>query len=84
MAKKKTTEKALNIDNILFNCRDYLRAARNSGSFFEKRDMMLKIYMSKETQNKLAEKFVKSNVGLQQAQLFAGHAGLKLKNKLSS
>ena len=47
-------------------------------------DDRLKIYMSKETQNKLAEKFVKSNVGLQQAQLFAGHAGLKLKNKLSS
>ncbi len=44
----------------------------------------VKIYMSKETQNKPAEKFVKSNVGLQQAQLFAGHAGLKLKNKLSS
>ena len=43
MAKKKTTEKALNIDNILFNCRDYLRAARNSGSFFEKRDMMLDV-----------------------------------------
>lgn len=41
MAKKKTVEKALNIDNILFNCRDILRAARNSGSFFEKRDMML-------------------------------------------
>jgi type I restriction enzyme M protein len=41
MAKKKTAEKALNIDNILFNCRDILRAARNSGSFFEKRDMML-------------------------------------------
>lgn len=41
MAKKKNTEKALNIDSILFNCRDYLRAARNSGSFFEKRDMML-------------------------------------------
>lgn len=41
MATKKTTEKALNIDNILFNCRDILRAARNSGSFFEKRDMML-------------------------------------------
>lgn len=41
MAKKKTTEKTLNLDNILFNCRDYLRAARNSGSFFEKRDMML-------------------------------------------
>ncbi len=41
MAKKKVAEKALNIDNILFNCRDILRAARNSGSFFEKRDMML-------------------------------------------
>lgn len=38
---KKTVEKALKIDNILFNCRDILRAARNSGSFFEKRDMML-------------------------------------------
>lgn len=41
MVKKKTAEKALNIDSILFNCRDCLRAARNSGSFFEKRDMML-------------------------------------------
>lgn len=36
MAKKKTVEKALNIDSILFNCRDYLRAARNSGSFLKK------------------------------------------------
>ena len=46
MAKSKTTKPAskqtiLNLDNILFNCRDILRAARNSGSFFEKRDMML-------------------------------------------
>lgn len=41
MAAKKTVEKALNLDNILFNCRDILRAARNAGSFFEKRDMML-------------------------------------------
>ena len=38
---KKKAEKALNLDTILFNCRDYLRAARNAGSFFEKRDMML-------------------------------------------
>ena len=38
---KKKEEKAINLDNILFNCRDILRAARNSGSFFEKRDMML-------------------------------------------
>ena len=38
---KKTSNGTLNIDNILFNCRDIIRAARNSGSFFEKRDMML-------------------------------------------
>ncbi len=38
---KKAAEKPLNFDNILFNCRDILRVARNSGSFFEKRDMML-------------------------------------------
>ena len=40
MAKKKIEEK-INLDSILFKCRDILRAARNSGSFFEKRDMML-------------------------------------------
>lgn len=40
MAKKKVEEK-INLDTILFKCRDILRAARNSGSFFEKRDMML-------------------------------------------
>lgn len=40
MAKKEVDEK-LNLDAILFKCRDILRQARNSGSFFEKRDMML-------------------------------------------
>lgn len=40
MAKKKVEEK-INLDSILFKCRDVLRQARNSGSFFEKRDMML-------------------------------------------
>ena len=40
MAKKKA-EETINLDNILFKCRDILRNARNSGSFFEKRDMML-------------------------------------------
>ena len=40
MAKKKT-EETINLDSILFKCRDILRQARNSGSFFEKRDMML-------------------------------------------
>ena len=38
---KKATEKAINLDTILFNCRNILRSASNSGSFFEKRDMML-------------------------------------------
>ena len=37
MAKKVKNE-TLNLDSILFNCRDILRAARNSGSFFEKKD----------------------------------------------
>lgn len=40
MAKKNTEEK-MNLDSILFKCRDILRQARNAGSFFEKRDMML-------------------------------------------
>ena len=40
MAKKATEEK-INLESILFKCRDILRQARNSGSFFEKRDMML-------------------------------------------
>lgn len=40
MAKKKK-EEILNLDNVLFKCRDILRNARNSGSFFEKRDLML-------------------------------------------
>ena len=42
---KKTTKKEkdekLNLEAILFKCRDILRQAKNSGSFFEKRDMML-------------------------------------------
>lgn len=38
---KKKAEDTMNLDAILFKCRDILRAARNSGSFFEKRDMML-------------------------------------------
>ena len=42
MAKAKTkSDKPLNIDDILFKCRDILRNAKNSGSFFEKRDTML-------------------------------------------
>ena len=40
-ATKKKTDDKINLDTILFKCRDILRKARNSGSFFEKRDMML-------------------------------------------
>lgn len=41
--KRKLTEKAqsIRLEDILFKCRDILRQAKNSGSFFEKRDMML-------------------------------------------
>lgn len=38
---RKGAEEKINLDAILFKCRDILRAATNSGSFFEKRDMML-------------------------------------------
>lgn len=43
MAKKTNIKKeeVINLDTILFKCRDILRQAKNSGSFFEKRDMML-------------------------------------------
>ena len=39
--KAKASEETLNLDSILFKCRDILRKARNSGSCFEKRDLML-------------------------------------------
>ena len=42
MAKQaKAKVETLNLDSVLFKCRDILRAAKNAGSFFEKRDMML-------------------------------------------
>ena len=42
MAKKTSKkEETLNLEAILFKCRDILRQGKNSGSFFEKRDMML-------------------------------------------
>ena len=41
MAKKTNNKKeeGINLDAILFKCRDILRQAKNSGSFFEKRDI---------------------------------------------
>ena len=38
---KKAKEEVLDLEAILFKCRDILRNAKNSGSFFEKKDMML-------------------------------------------
>lgn len=61
MAKKKA-EDTLNLDNILFKCRDILRAARNSGSFFEKRDMMLTLVFLRF----IGEKFENGLVNLRQ------------------
>ena len=54
MAKKKIEEK-INLDAILFKCRDILRAARNSGSFFEKRDMMLTLVFLRFIGEKFAD-----------------------------
>ena len=41
MAKKTKADETIKLDDILFNCRNILRNARNSGSFFEKRDLTL-------------------------------------------
>lgn len=42
----------------------------------------LKIYMSGKSQARLAERFKKDNSYYKQAQIFAGHSGLKMKNVL--
>lgn len=41
---KKTNKKTINVDKILFNCRDILSSARNSGSLFEKRVSLFENY----------------------------------------
>ena len=38
---KKVKEDTLNLEAILFKCRDILRQAKNSGSFFEKREQAI-------------------------------------------
>jgi type I restriction enzyme M protein len=69
--KKTTSKQTLNLENILFNCRDILRAARNSGSFFEKRDMMLTLiflrFMGEKFEDglkKLEKKLIESGMNL--------------------
>ena len=61
MAKKAKEEK-INLESILFKCRDILRKARNSGSFFEKRDMMLTLVFLRF----IGEKFEDGTVKLRQ------------------
>ena len=75
MAKKKAEEK-INLDSILFKCRDYLRAARNSGSFFEKRDMMLTLVFLRF----IGEKFEDGIENLRKT-LQEQHTGLFLQQK---
>ena len=65
---KKTTEEKINLDSILFKCRDILRKARNSGSFFEKRDMMLTLVFLRF----IGEKFEDGTVKLRQTLIEQG------------
>ena len=58
MAKKAKEEK-INLESILFKCRDILRKARNSGSFFEKRDMMLTLVFLRFIGEKFEDGIVK-------------------------
>ena len=65
---KKTQDESLNLDAILFKCRDILRQARNSGSFFEKRDMMLTLVFLRF----MGEKFEKGKIHLRNQLLAEG------------
>lgn len=71
MAKKKVEGK-INLDSILFKCRDILRQARNSGSFYEKRDMMLTLVFLRF----IGEKFEEGIQKLRQ-ELIAGRSWQK-------
>lgn len=63
---KKTKEEALSLDAILFKCRDILRQAKNSGSFFEKRDMMLTLVFLRFIGEKYEEGLLKLRQTLQE------------------
>ena len=65
---KKTKEEKINLESILFKCRDILRKARNSGSFFEKRDMMLTLVFLRF----IGEKFEDGTVKLRQTLIEQG------------
>ena len=61
--KAKASEETLNLDSILFKCRDILRKARNSGSFFEKRDLMLTLIFLRFIGEKFEDGVVKLRKG---------------------
>ncbi len=66
---RKPKEETLNLDTILFKCRDILRQAKNSGSFFEKRDMMLTLVFLRFIGEKYEDGVAKSRVKLIEAGL---------------
>ncbi len=66
---RKPKEETLNLDTILFKCRDILRQAKNSGSFFEKRDMMLTLVFLRFIEEKYEDGVARSRVKLEEAGL---------------
>lgn len=66
---RKPKEEILNLDTILFKCRDILRQAKNSGSFFEKRDMMLTLVFLRFIGEKYEDGVSRSRVKLIEAGL---------------
>lgn len=66
---RKPKEETLNLDTILFKCRDILRQAKNSGSFFEKRDMMLTLVFLRFIGEKYEDGVARSRVKLKEAGL---------------
>ena len=77
-AAKSTKEKEVRLDDILFKCRDILRQAKNSGSFFEKRDLMLTLiflrFIGEKYEDgvvKLREKLVSEGLNPDDPEIFA-------------
>ena len=77
-ATKSAKEKEVRLDDILFKCRDILRQAKNSGSFFEKRDLMLTLiflrFIGEKYENgvvKLREKLVSEGLNPDDPEIFA-------------
>ena len=77
-ATKSAKEKEVRLDDILFKCRDILRQAKNSGSFFEKRDLMLTLiflrFIGEKYEDgvvKLREKLVSEGLNPDDPEIFA-------------